>query len=94
MVREGRKMKELFGSSTINKYSSTCENKKEFDLNNYKGMFYESVDEKKYFEAGAHFSYIELYKRLKKLELNNHQANQKKKLQKENKDGKINLNLR
>ena len=89
MVREGRNMKETFGSSKTNKYSSTYENKNEYDMNNYKGMFYESVDEKKFYEAGAHFSYIELYKRLKKIELNKLNVSENKNYQKENKDGKI-----
>jgi hypothetical protein len=35
------------------------------DLHKYKGIFYGDNQERKYFEGGAHFNYLELNRRLK-----------------------------
>ena len=35
--------------------------------NDYKGIFYEDNSERKYYEGGAHFKYIELYRILEEL---------------------------
>jgi hypothetical protein len=89
MVREGRNIKELIMSSRANKNFSTIENKNENDMNNYKGIFYESIEEKKFYEGGAHFSYKDLFKKLKQIQINNPQSNYSKKSSKEHKEGKI-----
>ncbi len=38
------------------------------DIINYKGVFFNDETEKRYYEAGAHFRYQDLYKRLLKLQ--------------------------
>ena len=57
-------------------------------MNEYKGIYYKDNDDQHFYEGGAHFKYIELYKRLEKLyKLQN---NLKKKL---TNSLKININL-
>ena len=46
------------------------DNKEKNDLNNYKGQFYKEGSETKFFEAGAHFEFKDLCKRLESLNLN------------------------
>ena len=37
------------------------------DDEEYKGIFYDKEEEKKYYEIGDHFSYIKLYNIIKKI---------------------------
>ena len=39
------------------------------EINNYKGIYYQEDTEQKFFEADAHFSYVDLCRRLEKIVL-------------------------
>ena len=59
-------------------------------MNEYKGIYYGDEREQKYFEGGAHFQYIKLYKILEKIAEERHKKEQDKKLLRVNKSKNIN----
>ena len=64
-------------------------------MNEYKGIYYKDETEQKYYEGGAHFQYIKLYKVLEKIAEERHKKEQEKKILHVNKSkniGKITSN--
>ena len=59
-------------------------------MNEYKGIYYGDEREQKYFEGGAHFKYIKLYKTLEKIAEERHKKEQDKQLLHLNKSKNIN----
>ena len=48
-------------------------------MDEYKGIYYGEESDRKFFEGGAHFKYIHLYKILEKLSKEQKQKNQREK---------------
>ena len=53
-------------------------------MDNYKGLYYKESKEQKFFEAGAHFSYEELYKILSYLKEEQDKNQKSEEVKKEN----------
>lgn len=51
---------------------SDSESKENYELDNYKGIFYDNnCQEENFYEYGAHFSYVEICKKLEELRIEN-----------------------
>ena len=59
-------------------------------MDNYKGLYYKESKEQKFFEAGAHFSYKELYQILLYLKEEQDKKQMLEELKKENQQNKVN----